>query len=81
VPAAEWLPETVDPDAGAAPARTVKAGRSVASGRFARPRAVEEWLRGHLADKPKPARECERAAPAAGFSPGQFERAHRPLAV
>ena len=81
MPAAEWLPETVDLDADAALARAVGAGKSGASGRSARPRAVEEWLRGYLADGPKLATECERAAMAAGFSRGQFDRARKVLAV
>jgi hypothetical protein len=81
VPAAEWLPETIDLDADAALARAVGAGRSGASGRLTRPRAAEEWLRGYLADGPKPTRECERAALAAGFNRGVFERARKALAI
>lgn len=46
-----------------------------------RPRAVEEWLRGYLVDGPKLAKECERAALAAGFNRGLFERARKALAV
>jgi hypothetical protein len=80
-PVAEWLAETIDLDADAALARAVKGGQGGGSGRFARPRAVEDWLRGYLADGPKLAKECERAALAAGFNRGLFERARRALAV
>jgi hypothetical protein len=77
----EWLPETDDLDADAALARAGKAGKSGPSGRLARRHACEEWLRGYLADGPKPAKECERAALAAGFNRGLFERARAALAV
>ncbi len=77
----EWLPETIDLDADAGLRRGVNAGKSGGSGRLARPRAVEEWLRGYLADGPKLATECERAALAAGFNRRLVERARQALAV
>jgi hypothetical protein len=78
---ADWLPETIELDADAALGRTVKGGKSGGAGRFARRQACEEWLRGYLADGPKLAKECERAALAAGFNRGPFERARATLAV
>jgi hypothetical protein len=80
-PVVEWLAETIDLDANAALTRAVKGGTSGGSGRFGRPRAVEEWLRGYLADGPKPVKECERAALAAGFNRGLLERARAVLAI
>ncbi len=77
----EWLPETIDLDADAALARTVNGGKSSGPGRLARRHAIEEWLRGYLADGPKPAIECERAALAAGFNRRLLERARAALAV
>ncbi len=77
----EWLPETIDLDADAALARAVKNGKTGTPGRLARRQACEEWLRGYLATGPKPAQECERAALAAGFNRGLFERARAALAI
>ncbi len=77
----EWLPETIELDADAALDRSVKAGKSGTSGRLARRHACEEWLRGYLADGPKPAKECERAALAAGFNRPLLERARAALAI
>ncbi len=78
---AEWLPETIDLDADAALGRTVKIGKSGASGKGSRRRDCEEWLRGYLADGPKPATECERAAMTAGFNRALLVRARGALAV
>jgi hypothetical protein len=80
-PAVEWLPETIDLNADAALARAVQAGRSGSAGRLARRQACEEWLRGYLADGPKPAKECERAAMMAGFNRPLLDRARAALAV
>jgi hypothetical protein len=80
-PFCDWLPETIDLDADAALARSVKVGESGAAGRLSRRRECLEWLRGYLADGPKPAAECERAALAAGFSDTLLRRARVDLAV
>jgi putative DNA primase/helicase len=80
-PAIEWLPGTIDLDADAALARTVKGDQIGGSGRRARRHAGEEWLRGYLAEGPKPAKECERAAMMAGFNRPLLERARAALAV
>jgi hypothetical protein len=80
-PFCDWLPETVDLDADAALARTVKVGKSGASDRLGRRHACEEWLRGYLAGGPKPTTECEQAALAAGFNRGLVERARAALAI
>jgi putative DNA primase/helicase len=77
----EWLPETIELDANAALTRTVKGSQSSASGRLGRRHVCEEWLRGYLADGPKPAKECERAALVAGFNRPQLDRARAALAV
>jgi hypothetical protein len=77
----EWLPETIDLDADAALTRAVQIGKSGASGRLGRRHACEEWLRGYLAGGPRPAKECEQAAMAAGFNRGLFERARAALAI
>src|SRR6185312_3576238 len=52
-PFCDWLPETVDLDADAALARTARAAKSGPSGKGARRRECEVWLRGYLADGPK----------------------------
>jgi hypothetical protein len=80
-PFCDWLPETIELDADAALARTLRVNRSDASGRLARRRECEDWLRGYLADGPKLATECERAAVAAGFTRSVLERARIALAV
>ena len=49
--------------------------------RLARRHACEEWLRGYLAEGPKPAKECEQAAMAAGFNRPLLERARAALAI
>jgi hypothetical protein len=77
----EWLPETIDLDAEAALARTVKAGKPSASGRLGRRHACEEWLRGYLAGGPRSAKECEQAAIEAGFNRFVVERARSALAI
>jgi hypothetical protein len=80
-PFCEWLPETIELDADAALARAVKAGKSGSAGKTARRRECQEWLRGYLADGPKPATECEPAAIAAGFTRSILEGARIALAV
>ncbi len=80
-PFCDWLPETIELDADAALARAVRASKPGASGRLARRRECEEWLRGYLADGPKTATECERAALVAGFSEPVLRRARIDLAV
>jgi hypothetical protein len=80
-PFCDWLPETIDLDADAALARSVKAGRVGATVKGGRRRDCEEWLKGYLAGGPKPAKECETAALAAGFSRFFLERARAALAV
>jgi hypothetical protein len=74
----DWLPETLDLDADAALARTVRAGGSA---RVTRQHACEEWLRGYLAEGPKPTKDCEQAALVAGFNPKLLERARAALAI
>ncbi len=81
VPVVDWLPETIDLDADAALARTVKIGKISPSGKGARRRDCEEWLRGHLAGGLKTAKECEQAALEAGFSSSILLRARMALAV
>jgi hypothetical protein len=77
----DWMAETVDLDADAALARTVRSGASGGPGRLARRHACEEWLRGYLAGGPRLAKECEQAAIAAGFNRPLLERAREALAV
>ncbi len=74
-PFCDWSPETIDLDADAALARAVRAARSGASGKGARRRDCEEWLRGYLAAGPRSAKECEQAALGAGFNRSILERA------
>ncbi len=80
-PFCDWPPETIDLDADAALARAVKASKIGTSGKGSRRRECQEWLRGYLADGPRPATECERAALAAGFTSSILERARIDLAV
>jgi hypothetical protein len=80
-PRLEWLPETIDLDADAALARTVRIGASGTTNRLARRHACEEWLRGYLAGGPRPAKECEQASIAAGFNRILLERARAALAI
>jgi hypothetical protein len=80
-PYCDWQPESIDLDADAALARAVKAGKPAASGRGGRRRDCEEWLKGSLAGGPKPAKECESAAMAAGFSRSYLERARAALPI
>jgi hypothetical protein len=77
----EWLPETIDLDADAALARARKVGKTDGSGVGARRRECEAWLRGHLADGPRPAKECEQAAAESGFSGALLQRARAAIAV
>ncbi len=77
----DWLPETIDLDADGALARTARINRSGTTSRLGRRQACEEWLRGYLADGPKPVKECEQAAMAAGFNRGLLERARGALAI
>lgn len=77
----DWLPETIDLDADAALARTARINKSGTTGRLGRRQACEEWLRGYLADGPKPVKECEQAAMEAGFNRGLLERARGALAI
>jgi hypothetical protein len=53
----DWLPETIDLDADAAPARAARIGPSSAIGRVAHRHACEDWLRGFLAGGPRLAKE------------------------
>ena len=62
-------------------ARAVKLGASGKTDRLARRHACAEWLRGYLAGGPRPAKECEQAAIAAGFNRILLERARRSLAI
>jgi putative DNA primase/helicase len=80
-PIADWLPETIDLDADAALALAAKAAKTGASGRLARHHACEQWLRGYLADGPKPVKECERGATMAGFNPSLVNRARATLRI
>jgi putative DNA primase/helicase len=81
-PFCDWLPETIELDANAALDRAAKAAKpGAAAGMFARRRECQEWLRGYLADGPKPATECERAAMAAGFTRSVLLGARAALAV
>jgi hypothetical protein len=77
----EWLPETIDLDADAALARAATAGKIGATGKTARRRECEGWLRGHLAGGPKPAKECEQAALEGGFTRSVVAAARVALAV
>ncbi len=80
-PFCDWLPETVALDADAALARAARASKSGASGKGARRRDCQEWLRGYLAVGTRPATECHQAALAAGFTRSVLEGARIALAV
>ena len=62
-------------------ARAVKVRGSGTTDRLARRHACEEWLRGYLSGGPRPAKECEQAAIAAGFNRMLLERARGSLAI
>ena len=69
-PVCDWLPETIDldADARAGPCRQGRQDRHIRQG-LARRHECEQWLRGYLADGPRPAKECEQAAHGGGIQP------------
>ena len=77
-PFCDWLPETIDLDADAALARAGAADKIGVSSKGARRRECEQWLRGYLAEGPRPALECEQAALVAGFNRSLVVRARGP---
>jgi len=70
VPWIEWEPNPVDANI----ADVLDPVREDAEDRSTR-RACEEWLRAFLADGPQPAKDAEKAAKDAGFTPSTLRRA------